>query len=225
MAIIENGLHTTLAPAALGAVSGNSAELQGRLLSIALKLAAAGATLAAATAHALQPPPLFTKAQRTVAAGTANADANATFEASRTTHVDSSGLTARAVEDISHGKFDAPKLVMDSMGALVWGGLSFTVLSTSVYIVVAARIYAVMEEKARSEVNDNDSDDNSASDNDGDENNKGVVSGAIFVAVSYMMLIYLYLPFLFFLLFISASLGTLDPFICCITSFFVLCLS
>ena len=59
LAAVENGLHTTLAPAALGAFCGGNGALQGRLVAVALKLAASGATAAAAAAHAWRPPLLF----------------------------------------------------------------------------------------------------------------------------------------------------------------------
>jgi hypothetical protein len=57
LSFLENGLHVTLAPRALASFA--HADL---LLSVALKLCAAGATLVAGLAYLVQPPPLFTAA-------------------------------------------------------------------------------------------------------------------------------------------------------------------
>jgi len=174
-------------------------------VSIALKVAAAGATLAAATAHALQPPLLFTT-RRMLTAGTekhaAAADAdNNEFTGARTVNPSSTirnlfpereeapvassvagsdgGSRATRAVDIAgrRGAILIPELTLNSAGVLIWGGLSFTVLITSVFIVVAARVDAVMEE------NGNDFDDNSV--DDGGDTNEGANSGAIFVAVRH----------------------------------------
>ena len=106
----------------------------GSLVSIALKLSAAGATIFSALAYSCCPPPVFQFC---------GVDADAYTPGAPECLSDSDGAEQQTPRGFDLARGAARTVRLSTRGALSWGGLSAIIVSTSAWMVVASRQYTV----------------------------------------------------------------------------------